>query len=147
MDRHGITCLARAIKVHHRLLYVAMMFAKRKWGRVDATIYVCMGERGGGVGGGANQIQVLYTLRHSTGQRNACANLVGLAPVCYASAPHSTRPVKKVPDNFEFSPGGECTVSRNLKTHMESQKPSVAPRRARRGWGDCEDLTNRCCIP
>ena len=47
------------------------------------------------------------------------------APVCCASAPHSTRPVQKVslrgPDHFEFSPGGECTVSRSLKRPRESE--------------------------
>ena len=28
-----------------------------------------------------------------------------------------------------------------ISRDQESQKPSVAQRRARRGWGDCEDLT------
>ena len=55
-----------------------------------------------------------------------------------ASAPHSTRPVQKVPDNFEFSPGGECTVSRSLKRPRESEAicgTKTSKKRLRRLWG------------
>ena len=47
------------------------------------------------------------------------------APVCCMSAPHSTCPVQKVnlrwPDHSEFSPGGDCTVSRSLKRPRKSE--------------------------
>ena len=60
------------------------------------------------------------------------------APVCCASAPHSTCPVKKMTDNFEFSPGRECTVSRSLKRPRESEAicgTKTRKKRLRRLWG------------
>ena len=64
------------------------------------------------------------------------------APVCCMSAPHSTRPAQKVnlrgPDHFEFSPRGECTVSRSLKRPRESEAicgTKKSKKRLRRLWG------------
>ena len=64
------------------------------------------------------------------------------APVCCVSAPHSTCPVQKVnlhwPDHSEFSPGGDCTVSRSLKRPRESEAicgTKKSKKRLRRLWG------------
>ena len=59
------------------------------------------------------------------------------APVCCTSAPHSTHSViQKVKlhlqEHFEFSHGGECTVSRSLKRPRESEAICGTKKRLRR---------------
>ena len=59
------------------------------------------------------------------------------APVCCTSAPHSTHSVIqkvnfRLREHFEFSHGGECSVSRSLKRPRESEAICCSKKRLRR---------------